>query len=227
MKNKKTNIWKIAICLGAIATCFATGASYAQSSRIYIAGYLGLNMHSESPFSETTSGLSGDYELDNTQTFAGALGLRIDKNWRVEGEVSYRKADFNRVDFSSGGTSSAGGDIGTWLYMANVYYDFDYKWRNMQPFVSAGIGLASHSFNYEDTSSLLPSRGADTFDLAWQVGAGMKYRFNDSVALTSNYRYLATSELNVSSFNADYNSHEFRVGVEYDIPVQTFNNILR
>lgn len=200
--------------------------AHAQTSRIYIAGYMGLNVHTESDFSDGGAGLAGDYELDNTPAFAGAMGLRLDNNWRVEGEISYRRADFDRIDLSSS-SSNAGGDIGSWFYLANVYYDFDYQWRNFQPFVSAGLGLAYHDFTYEDLSGSLSNTNGDSFDLAWQVGAGLKYRYSDNVAFTGNYRYLATSEINIDDFNADYASHELRVGVEYDIPVDAFEFMRR
>ena len=210
----------------ALATFVSAGIAHAQTSRIYVAGYKGLNSHTENQFSHSGAGLSGDYELDNAFTFAGALGLRLDHNWRIEGEVSYRRADFDRVDLSTG-SSNAGGDLGSWFYLANVYYDFDYKWREFQPFVTAGLGLAYHDLTYEDLSGSLTDTNGDSFDLAWQAGAGVKYRYSDNMAFTGNYRYLATSELNVSDFNADYSSHELRFGVEYDLPVATFDFMRR
>lgn len=222
LSSKKYTIAISALILSLIIL-IGVGSAHAQSSRLYVAGYLGLNVHGENAYSDTTAGLSGDYELDNTPTFAGALGLRLDKNWRIEGEISYRRPDFDRVDFASGGTANAGGDIATWLYMANVYYDFDFKWRNLQPFVTGGVGLAYHEFNFEDTGTALNTGGGDTFDLAFQVGGGAKYRYSDDIALTGSYRYLGTSEINAGNFNADYSTHEFRLGIEYDIPVDTFN----
>lgn len=210
----------------ALTTVVCAGFAHAQSSRIYVAGYMGLNTHTESNFSHAGAGLAGDYELDNSPAFAGALGLRLDHNWRIEGEISYRRADFDRVDLP-GGSSNAGGDLGSWFYLANVYYDFDYNWRNFQPFVTAGLGMAYHDLTYEDLSGSLTDTSGDSFDLAWQVGAGVKYRYNDHLAFTGNYRYLATSEINVSDMNADYSSHELRVGVEYDLPIDAFDFLKR
>ncbi|MEC7028932.1 MAG: porin family protein [Pseudomonadota bacterium] len=194
----------------------------AQSSRLYFAGYLGLNTSNDQEFSESTTGRSGDFERDNGTSFAGALGLRLNHQWRVEAEVSYRQTDFDGVTINNNGTFKSAGDLSTLLYMMNVYYDIDYEWRNFSPFLTAGLGLASHSAQIEDLSGFLPDASSDSFGLAYSLGGGLKYRLSDSAALTTNYRYVGTTDFDVDGYTMDYNTHEFRLGLEYDIPFDLF-----
>lgn len=203
----------------AIAALCSASLAYAQASRIYLAGYLGLNLSRGDEISESTSNLSGSYDRSHAATFAGALGLRLNNSWRVEGEVSYRRPDMDRIDFDGAGSFDLGGDLGSWLYMVNLYYDFNYVWNNFRPFVGAGIGLAWHDATIDDISGLAVDASNDSLDLAWQLGGGLKYRIDDGLAFTGNYRYIGTTDLDIMSYNADYSAHEIRLGVEYDIPV--------
>ncbi len=200
----------------------AAGTAAAQTSRLYFAGYMGLNTPLEQEFGESTTTLSGDVEADNTLSFAGALGLRLDKSWRIEAEVSYRSADLDRIDIGPGGTSKISGSMGTTLYMANLYYDFDFEWRNLFPFLTAGAGLAWHSTDVEAAPALLPDASDSTIGFAWQLGSGLKYRLSENAALTTSYRYIGTTDLEVDTYDFDYGSHEIRLGLEYDIPPDLF-----
>ncbi|MCB9988204.1 MAG: porin family protein [Rhodospirillales bacterium] len=205
------------LCL-AIALVMVTTAAYAQSSRLYVAGYMGLNLTTETEFDENTTPRSGDFTYDNSMSFAGALGLRLTQNWRLEGELSYRKASIDTVDITTGGTFRGAGEIGTWLALANLYYDFDMEWKNLSPYVTGGVGFAMHSGDIGGVGGM-PSSTGNSFGLAWQAGAGLKYRVDDSLAITGGYRYLGTSSLEVDSYDIDYGAHELRLGLEYDLPV--------
>lgn len=194
------------------------GLAQAQSSRVYFAGYLGLNTFTESEFSESTTLEKGDIELDNAFSLAGAIGLRLTPQWRIEAEVSRRSAHLDRIDYS-GGTSKIGGDVTTWLYMFNLYYDINWDWKNFQPFLTAGLGFADHEAQITDTAGIVPVATNDSEGFAYSVGGGLKYRVNPEVAITSNYRYIGTNDLEVDSYDLEYTTHEWRMGLEYDLPV--------
>ncbi len=201
-----------------IISLFAgAGAAQAQSSRVYFAGYLGLNVYNDNKFSESTANRKGDFEFKNAGSLAGALGLRLTPQWRLEGEISRRSAELNRADVNGVGSLDAGGDITSWLYMMNIYYDIDWKWKNFQPFLTAGFGLASHEAQIDSLAGIAQTTD-DTLGFAWQVGGGLKYRVSEDMALTSNYRYLGTTDLEVDSYDVEYSTHEFRLGLEYDLP---------
>mgnify|MGYP002713218198 CR=1 FL=1 len=212
----------VLIMLALITVLVSTaGNAYAQSSRLYFAGYLGLSTFNDSEFSESTMNRDGDMQFKNAFSLAGALGLRLTPQWRIEGEISRRSADMSSIDFNGagGGSFKLGGDVSTWLYMLNLYYDIDWTWKNFQPFLTAGLGLASHDMTINDTSGLVPNATDDSMGFAWQLGGGLKYRINPDTALTSNYRYIGTNDLEVDSYDVEYSAHEFRLGLEYDLPV--------
>src|SRR5688572_5905126 len=124
--------------------CLAAAAAQAASGRLYFAGYLGLNTYSDAEFSESSAPASGEIELKNAISFGGALGLRLAPQWRVEAEASYRSGDLDRINIDGAGSFKLGGDLDTWLWMLNLYYDFDFEWDFLQPYVTAGVGLAGH-----------------------------------------------------------------------------------
>ncbi|MDP7143503.1 MAG: acyloxyacyl hydrolase [Alphaproteobacteria bacterium] len=215
------------VCLLGLGLFATTDHADARSSRMYVAGYMGLNLHSQSEFSETTAGISGDYEMENNLTFAGALGLRLTENVRVEGEISYRKSDFDKLDINGTGAVDMSGSMGTWLYMMNLYYDFDTEWRNFKPYITGGVGIAAHDADLVAGAAPAIDSSDTTFDFAYQLGGGVQYELEDGLSLIGDYRYITTSEANVGSYSLNYDSHEFRIGVKYDIPVETIKRFER
>jgi len=202
----------------AVTALAGAGLAQAQSSRLYLAGYLGLNTFAESDFSETTMPREGDFEFKNSFSLAGALGLRLTPQWRVEAEISRRSADADRMDVEGLGTFKLGGDLDSTFYMLNVYYDIDWQWKNFQPFLMAGIGFAQHEAQIIDANAIVPNATDDSLGFAWSMGGGLKYRIDPDVALTGNWRYVGANDLEVDSFDFAYSTNEFRLGIEYDLP---------
>lgn len=200
------------------------GFAQAQSSRLYFAGYMGLNTHSGNSFSESLSGNAGSLEIKNAFSMAGALGLRLTPQWRIEGEISRRGATVSHANVNGvPGSVDFSGEFRTWLYLANLYYDIDWSWKNIQPFLSAGLGFASHDAELSGRAGLLPGGADNSLGFAWQLGGGLKYRVNPNFAITSNYRYVGTTDAEVDSYDVKYTNHEFRLGLEYDLPMDWFH----
>lgn len=184
-----------------------------DTSRFYLAGYMGLNLSSDQDFSDKTNSISGETEIASTPSFAGALGLRLNKNFRAEAELSYRNAD---IDSLSGnfGSVNTGGDLKSWMGLLNLYYDFDVDWK-VKPYVSAGLGLGY--FDGEVTSVNGTRFSDSAYGLTWQAGAGLEYRKNKDWSWTAGYRYLDSADLDFGDLDLDYGAHEIRVGVKYDL----------
>jgi opacity protein-like surface antigen len=218
--------FKLAAALPTALFCASLAAfpvlAKAQSSRLYFAGYFGLNVAQKSNFTETTTNRSGDIGGNNSFAFAGALGVRLDRHWRLEGELSYRSEDISSVSDTDDGVRRAGGNVATGLAMINAYYDFDTSWKNLTPFITAGLGVASHSVDFRDSAGFLPSATDSSYGFAYQAGAGLKFRMSDAVSLTGSYRYIGTSNMETDSYDFDYGSHEVRFGIQYDIPPTWF-----
>jgi opacity protein-like surface antigen len=205
-----------------IAACLLLACALpalAQSSRLYFAGYLGLNVLHDQGFSESTTGSSGNIGFNNGPAFAGALGVRINNNVRVEGELSYRDQTITHINVGNASFQS-GSDLKTWLLMMNAYYDFNFSWHNISPYVTAGIGFADHRGQINSgNTALAPNSSGHDFAFAYQAGTGLKYRMTPDLALTGGYRFLGTTDPSIGSYTTHYGAHEFRMGLEYDIPV--------
>jgi opacity protein-like surface antigen len=200
------------------AILLVAAPAHAQTSRVYFAGYMGLTNMPAMDFSESTTNSSGNLEYDNGWSFAGALGLRLSKNVRLEGEISYSHSDLDRITLNGAGDFKAAGDLTQWLGMANVYYDFDTSWR-LQPFVSAGLGVAKFEAGVNDIAGIAADSSGSATTLAWQLGLGAKYRLSSDLALSGGYRWLDVPDLDIGSYTVDYGNHEIRFGLEYDLPV--------
>ncbi|MFP4313134.1 MAG: outer membrane protein [Alphaproteobacteria bacterium] len=210
-----SHILSAVIIMGALLT--ASAQSFAKdTSKLYISGYMGINLGRDLDFSEDTNTISGTADINNAPSFAGALGLRLSKNLRTEAELSYRKND---IDSLSGnfGRSDIGGDLSGWLGLINLYYDFDLDWK-IKPYLSAGLGLGYYD---ADVVSLNGARFSDdAYGFTWQAGAGLQYRSGDKWFWTAGYRYLDSADLEFGDLDLDYNSHEIRLGVSYDLDWQ-------
>lgn len=190
----------------------------AQEGQVYFASYIGLNVHDGMEFADSTSGQSGDFDYEDSTSFAGALGIKYESNLRLEAEISYRTSDADRVNFDGGaGAFPLGGELETLLTMFNAYYDFDVDMA-LQPFITGGIGIAWSDLNIDDSSGFIADTANDDISFAWQVGTGLRYQLSPDVSMSGGYRYLDSSDLEIGGFEIDYSAHEFRFGLEYALP---------
>jgi opacity protein-like surface antigen len=200
-----------------IALCFSLCSSIAQAqtSRIYFAGYMGLNSMPDNDFSDKTSGESGTYKTNNALSFAGAIGVRLDRRTRIEAEINYSKNDLSTF---AGNTLSytSGGEISNIAALLNGYYDFEQvKWK-AKPFLTAGLGVMRFNTKIKPSGTLTEAEET-SYALGWQVGGGLKYRVNPGMAITGAYRLLGSTDFGVGAYDINYQAHEFRVGLEYDL----------
>lgn len=190
----------------------------AQVSRLYFAGYLGLNSINDANFSHSAPSANGDFKFGNGTSFAGALGMRLTRNLRLEGEYSYSKSDLSSMNVSGSGQFNIGGEFSRKIAFANIYYDFDLPWK-IQPFIGGGLGYGWHSGEINDTSATLGNASADDSGLMWNLGGGIKYRPREDMAFTGGYRFIDSVDLDFGSYKTEYDAHEFRIGLEWDLPV--------
>jgi opacity protein-like surface antigen len=210
------------IATPATTVAILSSPAFADStSPFYLAGYLGLNTFGDSnKFSENTTPRSGDLGFGNSPSFAGALGVRLTEQWRVEAELGYRKSDVTHATFDGfSGQRPMGGRLKTMTLLVNTFYDFDLGWDRLTPYVGAGVGLARHSGKIQDGSGLSIDSSGDDIGLAWQLGTGLKLKMSDDVSFSGDYRYLGTTDFNMGAYESEFGSHEFRLGIVYDLPI--------
>jgi len=196
---------------------FFAQEAQAQSSRIYFAGYMGLNTFPEHEFSDSTTPVSGEFKTKNALAFEAALGFRLTRQFRLETEVGYSKTDLDTVTTAAGEFNMAG-EVETYSFLLNGYYDFDLDWP-VTPYIGGGLGFALHDGEVDDVAGITADESGDDMTFIYNVAGGLKYRVSEDLAFTGGYRYLGSTDITFDQTSFDYSAHEFRIGLEYDLPV--------
>jgi opacity protein-like surface antigen len=188
-------------CLGALAVIAAVLAAPAANAETwYIGGLGGLNYTHDGTVNG--SGLKAEYDLGFV--LGGFVGLYVQDNIRLEGELSYRTNDLD----TAGGVS-IGGEAETLALMANVFFDFKLE-SNVEPYLGAGIGFADVDYTvtgiqYNDTV------------LALQLIGGAGIEIAPATQLTVDYRLFLTDDVRVGSGvgfgRVEYTNSAFSVGI--------------
>ncbi|MFN3520958.1 MAG: outer membrane protein [Phenylobacterium sp.] len=175
----------------------AAGSAAAQDAGWYVRGDLG------GAFQGEVDGTPGA-EADDGLAVAGGAGYALGNGFRAEGEVVYLDSDLE---------GAGGGDLTTLGAFANGYYDFNPAGK-VQPFVGAGLGFAK----VEVDSPLVDD---DDTGFAYQLKAGVGYKFNERLTGEAAYRYLGVTDVSLGSgpnaLDGDFTSHAVTVGVRYKL----------
>jgi len=149
----------------------------------------------------------------------GAVGYQWG-NLRGEGEIGYRRNDFDH--FTTLGKGS--GDASSFHFMANGYYDFIPSGK-FDPYIGAGVGVAR-----VDYSQLAGAAGATLLDdtdtkFAYQGIVGVRYLMAPQWDVGVEYRYFATLDPRVRTtaatvpasveVNAPYHNDSVMLGLTY------------
>lgn len=165
-------------------------------------------------------------EFDPGILLSGSAGYAFFYGLRIEGEISYRQADFDRLEFTSGwdfppngSRFRAGGEATALSVMANAAYDF-YVLGGLRPYVLAGIGFA-------DVSVDLSYQGLKYIDdddtvFAYQVGGGVALPIAPNVDLFVDYRYFGTSDPSFTAvdgftFKSEIATHNISAGLRFTL----------
>jgi opacity protein-like surface antigen len=214
-----TSRFPILLSLALLVLALTASPAHAQTSRIYFAGYLGLHNFNDMEFSEKSTSSTGTLQIENSSSFAGALGIRLSQQLRLEGEYTYASGGVSRAEISGVGNFAMGGELQSKVIFANLYYDFDVPWK-IQPFLGGGLGYGWHSAEIVDGSSMLTNSSGDAAGVMWNFGGGIKYRPRTDMAFTAGYRYVdAFSDMSYGNYDINLGSHEMRVGLEWDLPI--------
>ena len=183
---------------------------------------------------------------DRGIAFSGAVGYRFADGLRVEGELSYRKYDFDTINVREPGglaailglsqqppppvrnllkgTRPLEGDLRSVTLMANLYYDFDLG-LDFEPYVGGGIGLSRVSV----AASVNGRKTADDDDtvMAYQLGAGLGYKVGGSddrpVIFSLDFRHFAAADptfkgaLTGTPFDAEIGGNYVGIGLRFGL----------
>jgi len=184
-------------------------------------------------------GYSGTYLLLPGQTFLTYVGLNT---LTTTGFYALTGTSWASGK-STFGTSSSGiaggsinGELETWSFMYNVWYDFDFGDSPIHPFIGGGIGFAHASLEYSaagiSATGIASTTGffgtsftggsyrgngeATDWGFAYQVGAGLGYDLGNGMMLSAQYRYFNTGAMDLSladQIEVNLESHNFLVGL--------------
>jgi OOP family OmpA-OmpF porin len=163
--------------------------------------------------------------------YRASVGVYRAPQVRVEGEIGYRRAGFDKLSLRNdgglgaaagaaplAGAVSASGHTTAISAMLNAYYDYDTgsAWR---PYIDAGIGAARLSMKNAAAGGVPVVNSFDTV-FAYQLGLGIGYDVTKSLTLALEYRYFTTLDPTFrdaagNTFNSEFTSHNLSLGVRY------------
>lgn len=161
--------------LAALAVVFLAPAANAE--KLYVGLIGGINITHDG---NTSGGGTATYDLGVAT--GGYVGIHVKENFRLEGELSYRKNDIESV----GGAPSTA-EVETLAFMANAYFDFGTQ-SGFKPYIGGGLGFVD--------GDLTTAGGIfDATELAVQFIAGAGMPIATDILLTLEYRAFMTDNL--------------------------------
>ena len=150
--------------------------------------------------------LCGDLFPTSTgnSVFLGAgVGYRLSPMVRADLTVDYLTPAKVNGQSTGAAPSTASADLDSLVGLLNGYFDlagaFPDRFGRLQPYISAGIGIARNHLG--TTTGLSPLIGPFTLEsashtnFAWAVGAGVGLALTSQLTLDLGYKYLDTDEV--------------------------------
>ena len=129
----------------------------------------------------------GDQGIDNDTTYGLGAGYNLGSNWGIEMVGNYVKTELDPDT----------GDIDVGLLRLDSLYHF-MPTEKLVPYIGVGIGAIKFD----------PDKGNDDTNFLANYGAGIKYFFNETVALRADIRHIV-------SFDNTYNNFMYTLGLAF------------
>jgi opacity protein-like surface antigen len=184
-------------------------------------------------------------EFDTGLFLSGAYGYRLSETLRIEGELSYTSADIDTHTGVTAGGAALGaadaavlitgsaplgvtvsdlvadgqGDISSFGYAVNGYYDFANTDLPVDFYLGAGLGIAEVKVDYAPSGVGI----VDDTEMVgfYQLMAGASYPVAEGVDLFGGYRFRQTQDAEVDStlipatLDIENTNHIVEFGVRY------------
>jgi opacity protein-like surface antigen len=172
-----------------------------------------------------------DGEVGNGFLIGGAIGAQVSENFRAEVEVSHAQLDTKTtvddyVLFDSGASYSENDkdELNELFIMANMWFSFPIS-SVFSPYIGGGVGVANVDAHFgvgefqvnttQPPDTFSASIDADSWNFAYQLGAGILIGLSDHFAIDLGYRFKAIP-------NVDLDDPEFCGGKDCYPPVVDF-----
>ncbi len=143
---------------------------------------------------------TAEAQFDGSFTGGGTVGYKFSEDWRVEGEIMYRRNELSAFSSSTLGTFSEG-DFASLGFGVSALYDFDlFGSPNVRSYVGAGIVfLQEVDIDFEQAGA---ETSFETDDIGFQVQLGARYDLSERLFLNAGVRYLTATGIKME-FPAD------------------------
>ena len=166
----------------------------------YFGPYVGYMIFGD--FGEFSDG--SESSLDNGISFGAQAGWSFTPNFSLLGNFGYNNSSFT-IEPPGGGSVQASGDVGIWMYDANLQLRLPFGQSSgwIAPFAQVGAGAVKYTFDTDDFNS----EGQTT--VAFNFGLGGDFQFMERIGA----RILVKDYITSLNWN-DIDEVEFADGVE-------------
>ena len=177
----------------AVLTSLIGTNALADDDKFYATGNIGIGFLGSEDLIYSDSALTATSEADFDASFAGGgtFGYYLTDNWRVEGEVMYRRNDMKGITLGGVGTST-GGDFASLSLGVSALYEFQPTDNpRLKTYVGAGVAFVQEiDIDFEIDSM---ETSFETDETGLQLQAGARYDLNDRLFMDLTARYLTVS----------------------------------
>lgn len=192
----KSDFLTAPVLLGVVAGLFA-GQSYADESPWYATANVGVGNLASATLTYSDGSASDSFKTDFDASFAGGgtLGYQFDNGLSVEGEIMYRRNEFDNVDLPGAGGSFTGGDFASLGIGANLLYRFPIgssgKWSG---YAGPGI-LYLQEIDIDFDNDGAQEVSFETDDSGLQFKLGGRYDVSERLFLEADATYFSADSI--------------------------------
>ncbi|MFK8052826.1 MAG: outer membrane protein [Woeseiaceae bacterium] len=211
--------------IAAIMVCagFSASAAQAQENPWYVTASVGLTTLGDQDlqYRDGVTASTDAREYDASLNSGGTLGYQFSDQWRVEGELMYRRNEQANAVSLDGLGDFDDGDFASLSLAVSAIYDFDLfaspDWRG---YVGGGVAFIQEiDIDLEQASEEI---SFETSDIGIQLQAGARHQINDRWFADAGVRYLMASDVEMEQpddtsrlLTSDYSPLSFSVGIGF------------
>ncbi|MDR3357369.1 MAG: outer membrane beta-barrel protein [Desulfovibrio sp.] len=218
--------------LAVVFTLLAPSLSAAEGTGMYLAPKFLMSFQNTGTMSRSSHLQGSGLDSYSQFTLGGGLAAGYDfwpqQMLPLRAEVEFALRGNSEKGWNSDGAAFVDDIKGTWnnsTLFANLYWDF-HNDSALTPYVGGGLGMAFNYTGYDFYDKNIRTKISmdDHYtNLAWNLGAGVAFSFNDNFAVDLGYRfvYLGYNEVStivggskVEISNRPYNN-EFMLGLRF------------
>lgn len=164
-----------------------------QDSGVYATAVAGIGFLGSEDLNYRDGMINATAEGDFEASFSGGgtVGYRLNSDWRIEGELMYRRNELEAVTLEGVGASTEG-DYASLSVGLSALYDFrPFDNDRLSAYVGAGVVFVQEiDIDFEIDGN---ETSFETDDIGLQIQFGGRYDVNDSLFVDVGVRYMTLS----------------------------------